>query len=393
MPTWPEDWLTEVEKRRRDPMIVVPPALSELDVRTFETMAPDANVTLIVDGPGLAHFERRVPIAVTNLADDAEGTADLTAAMASVGGGATPPTYHPDLQRLMDKVREQHAAPPVGRDKADAVDADIDRVLKMLPAAIASNAYGLRTALLDALADRRSLVENLEVEVCPVPMCGKKTVGTVTVEELQQHLPVRPVLNPMFISNIVTQFLGCHPSGTGAAVGKSRQELIALWLKLGFTVGAEVGVEQGEFAEAILKGLPKAQLFCVDAWRAYPQYREHVTQEKLDAFLASTTERLAFAGDRVHIIRDWSTGAASQFKDGALDFVYIDANHTLPQVVADLTAWTPKVRQGGLIAGHDYGRGSVGHVREAVVAWTQSYKLNWWLLTGDRSPSFLWVKP
>jgi len=48
----------------------------------------------------------------------------------------------------------------------------------------------------------------------------------------------------------------------------------------------------------------------------------------------------------------------------------------------------------GIIAGHDYGRASVGHVREAVTAWTSAYRIApWFVLAGDRSPSFLWVQP
>jgi hypothetical protein len=34
--------------------------------------------------------------------------------------------------------------------------------------------------------------------------------------------------------------------------------------------------------------------------------------------------------------------------------VYLDAGHTFPEVWADLEAWWPKVRAGGLVAGHDY---------------------------------------
>ena len=161
---------------------------------------------------------------------------------------------------------------------------------------------------------------------------------------------------------------------------------------LGAKAGAEVGVEQGTFSEHLCRALPQTRLMCVDAWAAYGGYREHVTQAKLDGFYARAVERLApFGAD---IRRGFSVEVAATVPDGSLDFVYIDANHTLPQVIADLAAWTPKVRSGGLIAGHDYGRSSVGHVREAVTAWTSAYRIApWFVLAGDRSPSFLWVQP
>jgi hypothetical protein len=41
-------------------------------------------------------------------------------------------------------------------------------------------------------------------------------------------------------------------------------------------------------------------------------------------------------------------------KNESLDFVYIDANHKYDAVKKDLELWYPKVRKGGVFAGHDY---------------------------------------
>ena len=40
--------------------------------------------------------------------------------------------------------------------------------------------------------------------------------------------------------------------------------------------------------------------------------------------------------------------------DDSLDFVYIDANHAFDAVNRDLRKWFPKLRNGGVFAGHDY---------------------------------------
>ncbi len=40
--------------------------------------------------------------------------------------------------------------------------------------------------------------------------------------------------------------------------------------------------------------------------------------------------------------------------DQSLDFVYLDARHDFQGVFSDLIAWWPKLRIGGVIAGHDY---------------------------------------
>lgn len=52
-----------------------------------------------------------------------------------------------------------------------------------------------------------------------------------------------------------------------------------------------------------------------------------------------------------------SLKAASLFLPEALDFCFIDADHSYESVMADLRAWWPKVKPGGTLAGHDY-RGS-----------------------------------
>lgn len=50
-----------------------------------------------------------------------------------------------------------------------------------------------------------------------------------------------------------------------------------------------------------------------------------------------------------------SVEAAKKFKNESLDFVFIDGNHDFQDVCDDIDAWLPKVKKGGIIAGHDYG--------------------------------------
>jgi predicted O-methyltransferase YrrM len=60
-----------------------------------------------------------------------------------------------------------------------------------------------------------------------------------------------------------------------------------------------------------------------------------------------------------HIVRNSlhvsdSADAAAKFPDNWLDAVFIDADHSYAAVRRDIDAWLPKVRPGGIIAGHDY---------------------------------------
>jgi predicted O-methyltransferase YrrM len=71
----------------------------------------------------------------------------------------------------------------------------------------------------------------------------------------------------------------------------------------------------------------------------YQQFRKNV----LDAHAFDITP-----------VRSLSVEAASQYADESLDLVFLDADHTYESVLADLQAWYPKVKPGGLIAGHDF---------------------------------------
>ena len=49
-----------------------------------------------------------------------------------------------------------------------------------------------------------------------------------------------------------------------------------------------------------------------------------------------------------------SVEAAKRVEDGSLDFVFIDGDHSYDGCKRDIAAWTPKVKLGGWIGGHDY---------------------------------------
>jgi predicted O-methyltransferase YrrM len=53
-------------------------------------------------------------------------------------------------------------------------------------------------------------------------------------------------------------------------------------------------------------------------------------------------------------LQGYSLEVAKTFSDESLDFVFIDATHTYEAVKDDIKTWLPKVKKGGIIAGHDY---------------------------------------
>ena len=115
----------------------------------------------------------------------------------------------------------------------------------------------------------------------------------------------------------------------------------------------EVGTHRGQFAKQLLDRWKGKMLWCNDPYQSGydPTDQAAIGDRDLDARAAAA--RLEPHKDRIGWIATPSPDSASLFKDNTLDFVYIDGNHQKFAVSADLSAWWPKVKPGGLLAGHD----------------------------------------
>lgn len=139
----------------------------------------------------------------------------------------------------------------------------------------------------------------------------------------------------------------------------SREELPALLNSRGLLgVGAEIGVKSGTFSDLVLRGWRGRKLISVDPWLEADasEYRDkaNVPQERHEQYMEQALARLAPHGGRSEVWRTTSAEAAKRVEDESLDFVYIDARHDYDAVLEDVRLWLPKVRPGGVLAGHDY---------------------------------------
>lgn len=182
-----------------------------------------------------------------------------------------------------------------------------------------------------------------------------------------------------------------------------RKTLALMLAELGFNTGVEVGTWRGQFAEILLKANPALQLYCVDPWKTYGGYTDFKSQDSLDWSYQRARKRLA--PYNCSLMRMPSLEGMDHFAEGSVDFVYIDGNHDFPNVVQDIHGWLPKVRVGGILAGHDYRRcinQHNMHVYEAVNGYTASYHIEPWFVLGRKDRiegelreghrSFMWVK-
>lgn len=131
-------------------------------------------------------------------------------------------------------------------------------------------------------------------------------------------------------------------------------------------------------------------LYAVDVWdRKGGYWKDFVSrfpEEAADHLYACFLAHLRHEGiaDVVLPYRMPSIEAARLFKIAgrSFDAVFVDGDHSESAVRADITAWKPLVRPGGILCGHDY---SNRHVRAAVDAMLPTIKLEagdvWWVRT------------
>ena len=92
-------------------------------------------------------------------------------------------------------------------------------------------------------------------------------------------------------------------------------------------------------------------VYCVDHWKGSPGVPHHNIDNCFEIF----THNMEVLGlsDYVHPLVMDSLTASRIFTDGIADLVFIDADHRYKQIKQDIEAWYPKVRNGGIICGHD----------------------------------------
>lgn len=152
----------------------------------------------------------------------------------------------------------------------------------------------------------------------------------------------------------------------------------------------EVGVHLAENAEALLFLRRDLVLLGVDPWApptdryaaSEPQQRGRNWQR----IYRRAQQRLRPFGDRVQLDRRRSIEASCDVAPQSVDLAFVDGEHTRRGVEEDLAAWSPKIRPGGWIGGHDYGHAKFPGVREAVDRWASGRGLavergrdsTWW---------------
>ena len=186
----------------------------------------------------------------------------------------------------------------------------------------------------------------------------------------------------------------------------SRGDMPEFFNELGLIKGVEVGVFHGDnMARFCAAGL---DMTGIDSWTERDMNTTEREHESPEATYQKAVETLKQYDCK--LIRKTSMEAVNDFADESLDFVYIDSDHSFGHVAMDLTIWTPKVRKGGIISGHDYFVDTQGPRRNrrlrfprfAIDAFAAAYEFPNWYVVGskekvrrevrDKSLSFFMIK-
>ena len=110
-------------------------------------------------------------------------------------------------------------------------------------------------------------------------------------------------------------------------------------------IGVELGVASGGYSNHILNNSKLKTLYSIDAWADHHNSKEYV----------GCIKKLSKHGNRSVVLRMFFDDAIKHFSDNFFDFIYIDAYAHLGQQDGKiLNDWYPKLKSGGIFAGHDY---------------------------------------
>lgn len=159
-------------------------------------------------------------------------------------------------------------------------------------------------------------------------------------------------------------------------------------------IAVEIGSFLGTTALVLAKSMVTpidtvgVSLFCIDTWEGTPgedsvvsaAYRDMGKDGVYRLFLQNVGDYL---GKVITPLKLPSVVATELPQMHDLDLVFIDADHSYDSCYNDIAAWLPRVRPGGVIAGHDYGPAFPG-VEKAVREFPE--------LEGHEVSSFVWWK-
>lgn len=116
-------------------------------------------------------------------------------------------------------------------------------------------------------------------------------------------------------------------------------------------------MQHGLFSKDLLQHWKSVEKFyLIDVWRKQENYNDtaNVLNSEQQKIFETANENVKPWAHKIVFLRMTSTEAANQLDDNSLDFVFLDGRHDYCGLKEDLINYWPKVKLGGIVAGHDY---------------------------------------
>ena len=141
-------------------------------------------------------------------------------------------------------------------------------------------------------------------------------------------------------------------------------------------VCVELGTWLGASAIPVARSIARwdGTLTCVDTWAGDLSGAPDIPPAPWMLVACARNILEAGVGAHVRLIPARTLEAAAAWAP-PIDYLYIDAAHDYDSVRADLRAWGPKMRPGGLILGDDYGNRAFPGVKQAWDEFEHYYDL------------------
>lgn len=149
-------------------------------------------------------------------------------------------------------------------------------------------------------------------------------------------------------------------------------------------IGSYKGRSSSYLAVEIINSGKSIKFDCVDTWQGSEEHQAGQSFEDSDVvnnqLFEVFTRNMKPVEGYYTAKRMTSLEAAATYSDDSLDFVFIDAAHDYDNVKADIIAWLPKIKKGGIISGHDYPHPPVRQAVNELLTKVGFIGACWWVV-------------
>ena len=145
------------------------------------------------------------------------------------------------------------------------------------------------------------------------------------------------------------------------------------------SICAELGCGKGPFSRLILQITKPKRLFIVDPyWKAYGDEYHYRNSETYDYFKRAQEKiRPCKNYQCVTFVIEYDTIFLRDYPDNYFDWIYLDTDHLYATTLEEMPLLKAKVKDDGIMCGHDYGHKKKGKhygTTKAINEWLNNNK-------------------